>query len=201
MLTCALQHVHGVSWALSGRDNSFLSYVYSKQPIFGLTQEWFRELSFSRLECGVHDKLQHHTSLDAKLHVACHSHHFGGGILISRAYRRRPCGYLKDLRTPSVVSCDSGHGVRNAIYLINSKILLTKPHSGIAVLMLSYLLPIRWQGHAVVSDHTVSNILPTTPNHTCRPNYNINILVGLGQRFIQQRWSGNPKLARTIPFI
>ena len=31
-----------------------LSYVYSKQPILGLTQEWFRELSFSRLECGVH---------------------------------------------------------------------------------------------------------------------------------------------------
>ena len=55
-----------------------------------------------------------------------------------------------------MVSCDSGHGVRNAIYLINSKILLTKPHSGIVVLMLSYLLPIRWQGHAVVSDHTVS---------------------------------------------
>ena len=58
-----------------------------------------------------------------------------------------------------MVSCDSGHGVRNAIYLINSKILLTKPHSGIAVLMLSYLLPIRWQvRHAVVglSDHTVS---------------------------------------------
>ena len=54
-----------------------------------------------------------------------------------------------------MVSCDSGHGVRNSIYLIHSKILLTKPHSGIAVLMLSYLLPIRWQGHAVVSDHTV----------------------------------------------
>ena len=34
-----------------------LSYVYSKQPILGLTQEWFRELSFSRLERGVHDKL------------------------------------------------------------------------------------------------------------------------------------------------
>ena len=34
-----------------------LSYVYSKQPILGLTQEWFRELSFSRLECGVHVKL------------------------------------------------------------------------------------------------------------------------------------------------
>ena len=32
-------------------------YRYSKQPIFGLTQEWFRELSFSRLDCGVHDKL------------------------------------------------------------------------------------------------------------------------------------------------
>ena len=32
-------------------------YVYSKQPIFGLTQVWFRELFFSRLECGVHDKL------------------------------------------------------------------------------------------------------------------------------------------------
>ena len=31
--------------------------IYSKQPILGLTQEWFRELSFSRLECGVHDKL------------------------------------------------------------------------------------------------------------------------------------------------
>ena len=40
-----------------------LSYVYSKQPIFGLTQEWFRELSFSRLQCGVHDKL-HISSAD-----------------------------------------------------------------------------------------------------------------------------------------
>ena len=40
-----------------------LSYVYSKQPILGLTQEWFRELSFSRLECGVHDKL-HISSAD-----------------------------------------------------------------------------------------------------------------------------------------
>ena len=66
-------------------------------------------------------------------------------------------------------------------------------------LVSSYLLPIRWQGHTVVSDHTVSNLSPTTPNHTC--NYNINILVGLGQHFIQQRWSGNPKLARTIHFI
>ena len=40
-----------------------LSYVYPKQPIFWLTQEWFRELSFSRLECGVHDKL-HISSAD-----------------------------------------------------------------------------------------------------------------------------------------
>ena len=42
-----------------------LSYVYSKQPIFELTvtQEWFRELSFSRPECGVHDKL-HISSAD-----------------------------------------------------------------------------------------------------------------------------------------
>ena len=35
-----------------------LSYVYSKQPIFGLTQEWFRELY-----CKVHDKL-HISSAD-----------------------------------------------------------------------------------------------------------------------------------------
>ena len=42
--------------AAVGRPLSVLSYVYSKQPIFGLTQEWFREMSFSRLECGVHDK-------------------------------------------------------------------------------------------------------------------------------------------------
>ena len=34
-----------------------LSYVYSKQPMFGLTQEWFRQLSFSSVECEVHDKL------------------------------------------------------------------------------------------------------------------------------------------------
>ena len=31
--------------------------IYSKQSIFGLTQEWFREWSFSGLECGVHDRL------------------------------------------------------------------------------------------------------------------------------------------------
>ena len=40
-----------------------ISYVYYKQSIFGLTREWFRELSFSRLECVVHDKL-HISSTD-----------------------------------------------------------------------------------------------------------------------------------------
>ena len=34
-----------------------LSHVYSKQPIFGLTQEWFTELFFSRLEFGLHKRL------------------------------------------------------------------------------------------------------------------------------------------------
>ena len=33
-----------------------LSYIL-KQPILGLTQEWFRELAFSRPECGVHDRI------------------------------------------------------------------------------------------------------------------------------------------------
>ena len=37
-----------------GTTGTVLSYVYS---IFGLTKEWLRELSFSSLECGVHDKL------------------------------------------------------------------------------------------------------------------------------------------------
>ena len=44
-------------------NNIHLSYVYSKQPMFGLTQEWLKELSFSRLECGVHAKL-HISSAD-----------------------------------------------------------------------------------------------------------------------------------------
>ena len=36
----------------SGRWRGYLvlMYVYSKQPIFGPTQEWFREFFFSRLE-------------------------------------------------------------------------------------------------------------------------------------------------------
>ena len=40
-----------------------VSYLYYKQPIFGLTQEWFRELPFYRQEYGVHDKL-HISSAD-----------------------------------------------------------------------------------------------------------------------------------------
>ena len=41
------------------RENKFLvTYILQTAHIFGLTQpEWFRELSFSRLACGVHDKL------------------------------------------------------------------------------------------------------------------------------------------------
>ena len=101
--------------------------------------------------------------------------------------------------------------------------------SGIMVLMLSYLLSVSWQSHTVVSDHTVSNLSyllpirwrclvavvcgwfvitdhtvsnlsPTTSNHTTIM-HPLNILVGLGQNFIQQRWSENPELARIIHFI
>ena len=46
-----------LAWITDCLPTSVLSNVYSKQPIFGLTQEWFRELSFSRLQCGVLDKL------------------------------------------------------------------------------------------------------------------------------------------------
>ena len=38
---------HAISYMLF-----VLSCVYTKQPIFGLTREWSRELSFSRLEYG-----------------------------------------------------------------------------------------------------------------------------------------------------
>ena len=34
------------------------------------------------------------------------------------------------------------------------------------MLMLSYLIHIRWKCHTGVSDHTVSNLSPTTPTHT-----------------------------------
>ena len=57
-----------------------LSYnVYSKQPILGLTQlpEWFRELSSSRLECGVHDKL-HIYPLCRIFYFTCHRHQIEG---------------------------------------------------------------------------------------------------------------------------
>ena len=52
---------HGVEHYITSKGA--LSYGYSKQPIFGLTQECFRELSFPRLECGVHEKL-HISSAD-----------------------------------------------------------------------------------------------------------------------------------------
>ena len=32
--------------------------------------------------------------------------------------------------------------------------------------MLSRLLPVSWQCHTVVPDHTLPNLSPTTPNHT-----------------------------------
>ena len=47
----------------------------------------------------------------------------------------------------------------------SSKMLVTKPHSGIIVLM-SYRLSVSWQYHTVVSYHTVSNLSPPIPNHT-----------------------------------
>ena len=52
-------------WAFHGIQHLHflvLSYVYHKRPVLGLKHEWFRELSFSRLECGVHDRLHiiHH---------------------------------------------------------------------------------------------------------------------------------------------
>ena len=63
-----------------------LSYVYSKQPIFRLTQEWFRELSFSRLECGVHDRL-HIYPLCGIFYFPWHRHQIEGsnGFLVSHS--------------------------------------------------------------------------------------------------------------------
>ena len=62
-----------------------LSYVYSKQPMFGLTQEWFRELSFSRLECGVHDRLNIIYPLCGIFHLPWHRHQIEetNGFLVS----------------------------------------------------------------------------------------------------------------------
>ena len=45
------------------RNQGVLSYIYHRQPILGLMQKWFRELSLPRLECVVHDKL-HISSAD-----------------------------------------------------------------------------------------------------------------------------------------
>ena len=53
------EYVTAERWTQNTADLvlSYFYIVYYKQPIFGLTQEWFRELSFSGLECGVHDRL------------------------------------------------------------------------------------------------------------------------------------------------
>ena len=71
----------------------------------------------------------------------------------------------------------------NAINRLNGR------HSGIIVLMLPRLLPIRWQ------DHTVSNLSNRTTiiyQHPGRIE-----AVGL---ILQQSWSGHLKLARIIPY-
>ena len=56
--------------------------IYSKRLIFGLTQEWFRELSFSRLEGGVHDMIHVHPRYGI-LYFPCHRHQIEGtdGVL------------------------------------------------------------------------------------------------------------------------
>ena len=73
----ALQMEEAIIWdeGQVKRLSSYLSYnkIYSKQPIFGLTQEWFRELSISRLECGVQDRLHIHP-LCGIFHVPWHRH-------------------------------------------------------------------------------------------------------------------------------
>ena len=69
--------------------------MYYKQPIPGLTQEWFRELSFSRLECGVPDRL-HIYPLCEIFYFPWHIHRIEGtdGIqcLIRKAQPDRQCG-------------------------------------------------------------------------------------------------------------
>ena len=63
---CLLKNIHTRTVAFFSRLSLLrclsvvlvLSYGYSIQPILlGLTQEWIGEFSFSRLECGVHDRL------------------------------------------------------------------------------------------------------------------------------------------------
>ena len=45
-------------WPGSDRYVLYFLVMYTpNSPFFGLTQEWFRALSFSRLECEVHDRL------------------------------------------------------------------------------------------------------------------------------------------------
>ncbi len=52
--------------------------VYSNNPFQGLTEEWFRELSFSRLECGVHDRLHIYPLLCGIFYFPWRRHHIEG---------------------------------------------------------------------------------------------------------------------------
>ena len=45
--------------------------LYSKQPILGLTPEWFRELSFSRLEWKTKLRECHCTSDEEEMTMSC----------------------------------------------------------------------------------------------------------------------------------
>ena len=65
------------------RGHIVLSYtlVHSKQHILGQTQEWFRELSFSRLERGVHDRLDIYTMCGI-VYFPWHAHQIEGTIAI-----------------------------------------------------------------------------------------------------------------------
>ena len=52
--------------------------VMYKQPIVGLTQVWSRELSFSRLECGVHDNYTFPVQTGAIFYFPWHIYHIEG---------------------------------------------------------------------------------------------------------------------------
>ena len=68
------------------------------------------------------------------------------------------------------VLCYLSAGNVTLLYLITMYLiyhqLVTKPHTGIILLMLSCLLSVSWQCHTVVSDNTVPNLSPTTPTRT-----------------------------------
>ena len=61
------------------RASRFFGLQYSKPTIRGLTQDWLRESSFTRLECGVHDSL-HIYPLCGIFYFPCHIHQTEGTI-------------------------------------------------------------------------------------------------------------------------